>query len=55
MADVQEVLIDFKVYYTELIKDQEQLAKGGKIDPADLAKVSKAITTTATDTKGLIT
>ena len=55
MADVQEVLIDFKVDYTELIKAQEQLAKGGKIDPADLAKVSKAITTTATDTKGLIT
>lgn len=55
MADVQEVLIDFKVDYTELIKAQEQLAKGGKIDSADLAKVSKAITTTATDTKGLIT
>ena len=55
MADVQEVLIDFKVDYTELIKAQEQLSKGGKIDSADLAKVSKAITTTATDTKGLIT
>ena len=55
MADVQEVLIDFKVDYTELTKAQEQLAKSGKIDSADLAKFGKAISSTATDTKGLIT
>ncbi len=55
MADVQEVLIDFKVDYSELTKAQEQLAKSGKIDSADLAKFGKAISSTATDTKGLIT
>lgn len=54
MADVQEVLIDFKVDYSELTKAQEQLVKSGKIDTADFAKISKAVSTTATDTKGLI-
>lgn len=51
----EDVLIDFKVDYTELINAQEQLAKGGKIDATGFQNIQKAITTTATDTKGLIT
>jgi hypothetical protein len=54
MADVQEVLIDFKVDYSELTSAQEQLAKGGKIDATQFSAIKKAITSTATDTQGLI-
>ncbi len=51
---VEEVLIDFKVDFTELTTAQEQLAKSGKIDASGFAAVNKAIKSTATDTKGLI-
>jgi hypothetical protein len=54
MAEVQEVLIDFKVDYSELTTAQEQLAKSGKIDDKGFAAVSKSISKTAADTKGLI-
>ncbi len=54
MAEVQEILIDFKVDFSELTTAQEQLAKAGKIDPKGFQAVSQSITKTATDTKGLI-
>jgi hypothetical protein len=51
----EEVLIDFKVDFSELQTAQEQLAQAGKIDSTGFSAVSKSITKTATDTKGLIT
>jgi hypothetical protein len=51
---VEEVLIDFKVDYSELTSAQEQLAKGGKIDSSQFSNLSKGINTAANDTKGLI-
>lgn len=55
MADiVQNVIIDFQVDASQLTTAQEQLAKGGKIDASGFAAINKAISTTSTDTKGLI-
>lgn len=55
MADVvQNVIVDFQVDYSQLTSAQEQLAKGGKIDTSQFTALSKAISSTATDTKGLI-
>ncbi len=51
---VEEVIIDFKVDFSELTTAQEQLAKSGKIDGAGFSAISKSITKTASDTKGLI-
>ncbi len=54
MAVQETVLINFEVDYKELTNAQDQLAKTGKIDTKGFNDIQKAITTTATDTKGLI-
>lgn len=51
---VQNVIVDFQVDYSQLTTAQEQLAKGGKIDASQFSAINKAISSTATDTKGLI-
>jgi len=50
----EDVLIDFKVDYSELTNAQEQLAKTGKVDTTQFAALSKSLSTTAKDTKGLV-
>jgi len=54
----EDVLIKFEVDYTELDNAISALEKTGKLDPktaAAFSQTSKAISTTASDTKGLIT